>query len=194
MAPVARGIAAAATPFVPGSLEIDEVGLRRNLRHWIDDLKIDGLFIAGKQGKQMAGYLVRPAKAAAQKLPAIVVVHENRGLNPHIADVARRTAAAGFIAFAPDALFPLGGYPGTDDEGRTMQVLGDSQARGDNVYFLFIGACEHSVEFKFLNTIADRFKNTGVVIVRDLEAFVEQTDEQISAQLLGPELIGWLKK
>jgi carboxymethylenebutenolidase len=77
---------------------------------------------AGKQGKQMGGYLVRPANASARKLPAIVVVHENRGLNPHIADVARRTAAAGFIAFAPDALFPLGGYPGTDDEGRTMQA------------------------------------------------------------------------
>ena len=77
---------------------------------------------AGKQGKQMGGYLVRPAKPAAAKLPAIVVVHENRGLNPHIADVARRAAAAGFLAFAPDALYPLGGYPGTDDEGRTMQA------------------------------------------------------------------------
>jgi carboxymethylenebutenolidase len=77
---------------------------------------------AGKQGKQMGGYLVRPARPSAQKLPVIVVVHENRGLNPHIADVARRVAAAGFIAFAPDALFPLGGYPGTDDEGRTMQA------------------------------------------------------------------------
>ena len=77
---------------------------------------------AGKQGKQMGGYLVRPARPSAQKLPVIVVVHENRGLNPHIADVARRVAAAGFIAFAPDALYPLGGYPGTDDEGRTMQA------------------------------------------------------------------------
>jgi carboxymethylenebutenolidase len=77
---------------------------------------------AGKQGKQMGGYLLRPANPRAAKLPAIVVVHENRGLNPHIADVARRTAAAGFIAFAPDALYPLGGYPGTDDQGRTMQA------------------------------------------------------------------------
>jgi len=77
---------------------------------------------AGKQGKQMGGYLVRPARSGAAKLPAIVVVHENRGLNPHIADVARRVAAAGFIAFAPDALYPLGGYPGTDDEGRTLQA------------------------------------------------------------------------
>lgn len=77
---------------------------------------------AGKQGKQMGGYLVRPARPRAARLPAVVVVHENRGLNPHISDVARRTAAAGFIAFAPDALYPLGGYPGTDDEGRTMQA------------------------------------------------------------------------
>lgn len=77
---------------------------------------------AGRQGKQMGGYLVRPAKPASARLPAVVIVHENRGLNPHIADVARRTAAAGFLAFAPDALYPLGGYPGTDDEGRTLQA------------------------------------------------------------------------
>lgn len=66
------------------------------------------------------GYLVVPKglKAAA---PAVLVVHENRGLNPYIKDVARRLAKQGFIAFAPDALFPLGGYPGNDDEGRTMQ-------------------------------------------------------------------------
>jgi carboxymethylenebutenolidase len=94
-----------------------------------DDSRIKGSRItydspngAGKQGKQMGGYLVMPARPAAAKLPAVVVVHENRGLNPHIADVARRAAAAGFIAFAPDALYPLGGYPGTDDEGRTMQA------------------------------------------------------------------------
>jgi len=76
---------------------------------------------AGKQGKKMGGYLVRPAKAKG-RLPAVVIVHENRGLNPHIADVARRAAAAGYLALAPDALYPLGGYPGTDDEGRTMQA------------------------------------------------------------------------
>lgn len=94
-----------------------------------DDARIVGMRItyespngAGKQGKQMGGYLVRPASRKAARLPAIVVVHENRGLNPYIADVARRAAAAGFMAFAPDALYPLGGYPGTDDEGRTMQA------------------------------------------------------------------------
>ncbi|SNY45537.1 carboxymethylenebutenolidase [Arsukibacterium tuosuense] len=66
------------------------------------------------------GYLVTPAKAEA-KLPTVLVIHENRGLNPYIKDVARRLAKAGFIAFAPDALWPLGGYPGNDDEGRQMQ-------------------------------------------------------------------------
>lgn len=69
---------------------------------------------------KMRGYLARPANASG-KLPGIIVVHENRGLNPYIEDVARRAAIAGFIAFAPDALTPLGGYPGNDDEGRAMQ-------------------------------------------------------------------------
>ena len=68
----------------------------------------------------MQGYFARPAETA-HKLPGVVVVHENRGLNPYIEDVARRLAAAGFIAFAPDALYPLGGYPGNDDDGRTLQ-------------------------------------------------------------------------
>ena len=66
------------------------------------------------------GYLVAPAGAEG-KVPGVVVLHENRGLNPYIEDVARRVATAGFLAFAPDALAPLGGYPGTDDEGRLMQ-------------------------------------------------------------------------
>lgn len=68
----------------------------------------------------MKGYYARPA-VIQHKLPAVVVIHENRGLNPYIEDVARRLAVAGFIAFAPDALTPLGGYPGNDDDGRVMQ-------------------------------------------------------------------------
>ena len=68
----------------------------------------------------MSGYFARPA-IIQHKLPAVVVIHENRGLNPYIEDVARRLAVAGFIAFAPDALTPLGGYPGNDDDGRAMQ-------------------------------------------------------------------------
>ena len=69
---------------------------------------------------QVRGYLVRPAKATG-KLPAVVVVHENRGLNPYIEDVARRVAKAGFIALAPDGLSSVGGYPGDDDKGRELQ-------------------------------------------------------------------------
>ncbi len=68
----------------------------------------------------MSAYFARPA-LIQHKLPAVVVIHENRGLNPYIEDVARRLAVAGFIAFAPDALTPLGGYPGNDDDGRTLQ-------------------------------------------------------------------------
>ena len=68
----------------------------------------------------MRGYLARPAGASGD-LPGVVVIHENRGLNPHVEDVVRRTALAGFLAFGPDALFPLGGYPGNDDDGRALQ-------------------------------------------------------------------------
>ena len=66
------------------------------------------------------GYMVVPAGLEG-KAPTVLVIHENRGLNPYVKDVARRLAKAGFIAFAPDALHPLGGYPGNDDEGRAMQ-------------------------------------------------------------------------
>jgi len=66
------------------------------------------------------GYLVVP-EAITEPIGAVLVVHENRGLNPYIKDVARRVAKAGFIAFAPDALHPVGGYPGNDDEGRELQ-------------------------------------------------------------------------
>jgi len=77
-------------------------------------------YTSPKGGGDIRGLLSRPVDAKG-KLPGIVVVHENRGLNPHIEDVARRAALAGFISLAPDALWPLGGYPGSDDEGRTLQ-------------------------------------------------------------------------
>ncbi len=70
------------------------------------------------------GYLVKPA-AAVGKLPAVVVVHENRGLNPYIEDVARRLAKAGFLALAPDGLTSVGGYPGNDEEGKALQAKVD---------------------------------------------------------------------
>ncbi len=82
----------------------------------------------------MKGYLVRPAKAAG-RLPGVLVVHENRGLNPHIEDIARRLALDNFIAFAPDALTPLGGYPaGGEDEARTLFAkLDQAKTREDMV-------------------------------------------------------------
>lgn len=77
------------------------------------------------------GLLVKPAHAQG-KLPVILVVHENRGLNPHIEDIARRLALDNFIAFAPDALYPLGGYPGDEDKARALfATLDQSKSRND---------------------------------------------------------------
>lgn len=75
---------------------------------------------------EVRGYLVRPASASGP-LPAVLVVHENRGLNPYIEDVARRMGKAGFMAFAPDGLTSVGGYPGNDDEGRALQRTVDRE-------------------------------------------------------------------
>lgn len=77
-------------------------------------------------GGTIRAYWVRPSGSTG-KLPGVVVIHENRGLNPHIEDVARRVGLAGFLALAPDALTPLGGYPGTDDAGRELQAKLDSK-------------------------------------------------------------------
>ncbi len=74
----------------------------------------------------MRGLLARPS-GKQEKLSGVIVVHENRGLNPYIEDVAKQAALDGFIAFAPDALTPLGGYPGSDDEGRTLQAKRDRE-------------------------------------------------------------------
>lgn len=80
---------------------------------------------------KIRGYLVKPAHAQG-KLPTILVVHENRGLNPHIEDIARRLALDNFIAFAPDALFPLGGYPGDEDKARELfPKLDQAKTRND---------------------------------------------------------------
>ena len=77
------------------------------------------------------GYLAEPAHAKG-KLPAILVVHENRGLNPHIEDIARRIALEGYVAYAPDALYPLGGYPGDEDKARELfPKLDQAKTRAD---------------------------------------------------------------
>lgn len=80
----------------------------------------------GTSGK-MQGYLVVP-QGQQGPFPAVLVIHENRGLNPYIKDVARRLALAGFVALAPDGLYPIGGYPGNDDDGRQMQRSLDQSA------------------------------------------------------------------
>jgi carboxymethylenebutenolidase len=101
-----------------------------------DDKRITAEFLAypSPQGNEKTkGYLVRPA-AAKGKLPGVLVVHENRGLNPHIEDIARRVALANFVAFAPDALAPLGGYPGDEDAARELfPKLDQAKTREDFV-------------------------------------------------------------
>jgi len=99
-----------------------------------DDKRIKARFVElpSPQGYgTVRGYLVSPAEAKG-KLPLVLVVHENRGLNPHIEDIARRLALDGFIAFAPDALYPLGGYPGDEDKARELfSKLDQNKTRAD---------------------------------------------------------------
>jgi carboxymethylenebutenolidase len=84
----------------------------------------------GGNGDKIRGYLAQPAGSGPW--PAVLVIHENRGLNPYIEDVARRVAVEGFLALAPDGLSPLGGYPGNDDDGRAMQAkLDQAKLRQD---------------------------------------------------------------
>ena len=120
-----------------------------------DDKRISAKFIeyVSPEGSgKMRGYLVRPANARG-KLPGIVVVHENRGLNPHIEDIARKLALDGFLAFAPDALFPLGGYPGDEDQARELFAkLDQTKCRAD-----FIAAAG------FLKTLPECSGKVGTV-------------------------------
>jgi carboxymethylenebutenolidase len=105
-----------------------------------DDKRIKASYVeySSPQGYgKMRGYLVEPA--AGGKRPGVLVVHENRGLNPHIEDIARRLALDGFVAFAPDALAPLGGYPGDEDKARDVFAkLDQAKTRND-----FVAAAEY---------------------------------------------------
>jgi len=106
-----------------------------------NDPRIESEYIfydSPKGGGQIKALLSRP-KNSKKKLPGIVVVHENRGLNPYIEDVGRRAALAGFVSIAPDALTPLGGYPGNDDDGRTLQA----KRNRDEMLEDFIAAYHH---------------------------------------------------
>jgi len=119
------------------------------------DARLEGRYVEYDSPKgygRARGYLVRPAKASGP-LPVVLVVHENRGLNPHIEDVARRVALKNFVALAPDALFPLGGYPGDEDQARTLfQKLEQPKAFED-----FVAATQ------FLRSQPDTSDRLGVV-------------------------------
>ncbi len=102
---------------------------------------------------KMKGYLVMPAKVAG-KLPAVLVAHENRGLNPHIEDIARRLALDNFVAFAPDALTPSGGYPGDEDKAReAFAKLDQVKARAD-----FVAAYGH---LKSMSDVSGKIGTVG---------------------------------
>ena len=116
-------------------------------------LKTEHVEYDSPQGnKKIRGYLVRPAGKKG-KLPAVLVVHENRGLNPHIEDIARRLALENFITFAPDALTPLGGYPGDEDKARELFAKLDQEKTKND----FVAAVE------FLKRLPDATGKVGVV-------------------------------
>lgn len=120
-----------------------------------DDPRLDSKYItyeSPRGGGSIKGLLSKPADAKG-KLPGIVVVHENRGLNPYIEDVGRRAALEGFISLAPDALTPLGGYPGNDDDGRALQRQRDR----DEMLEDFIAA------YDYLKSQSDCTGKVGVV-------------------------------
>jgi len=120
-----------------------------------DDSRIttERVTVPSPQGNgEIRGYLVRPAKAAG-KLPAVLVVHENRGLNPYVEDVARRLGTADFIAFAPDGLTSVGGYPGDDEKGAQLFRQVDRQKMSED----FVAAA------RWLKTRSDGTGKVGVV-------------------------------
>jgi carboxymethylenebutenolidase len=128
---------------------------RGNVQIKADDPRITSTYVnytSPKGGGNIKALLAMPADAKT-KLGGIVVVHENRGLNPYIEDVARRAALAGFISIAPDALTPLGGYPGNDDAGREMQSKRDKNEMLED----FIAA------YDYLQTQKDCNGKVGVV-------------------------------
>jgi carboxymethylenebutenolidase len=128
---------------------------REKIQIKADDPRLKTEFVdynSPKGGDKIRAQLSMPIDAKG-KLPGVVVVHENRGLNPYIEDVGRRVALAGFISLAPDALTPLGGYPGNDDDGRAMQ----KECNRDEMLEDFIAA------YEYLKNLPECDGNVGVV-------------------------------
>lgn len=123
----------------------------------------------------MRGYLARPASAAG-KLPGVVVIHENRGLNPYVEDVARRLAVANYVAFAPDALTPLGGYPGDEEKAAALFGQLDPAKRDEDLLAAYpavkarpectgrVGAVGFCVGGTTVNTFATRLPDLGAAV------------------------------
>ena len=164
-----------------------------------DDPRVDSEFISYDSPKgagEMKALLAQP-KDNDTKLPGILVVHENRGLNPHIEDVTRRAAVAGFIALGPDALTPLGGYPGTDDEGRLLQRKRDRNEMLED----FIAGARHLMNHPNCNghvgvvgfCFGGWISNMMAVKMPDLKAAVPfyggQPDEEDVPQIQAPLLL-----
>ncbi|WP_298879075.1 dienelactone hydrolase family protein [uncultured Polaribacter sp.] len=149
-----------------------------------------------KGGKKIDGLLSIP-KDKKGKLPGVIVVHENRGLNPYIKDVGRRTAIEGFISLAPDALTPLGGYPGNDDDGRAMQKKRDRMEMLED----FIAAYNYLKKHKKCNgkvgvvgfCFGGWISNMMAVQVPDLGAAVpyygRQPNDELAAKVKAPLLL-----
>ena len=149
-------------------------------------ISVEHLDYASPQGSgKMRGYLAKPAKAAG-KLPGVLVIHENRGLNPYIEDVARRLAVEGYMAFAPDALAPVGGYPGDEDKAREMFAKLDANKRFEDLY-AGAGVIKSRPEFSGkIGTVGFCFGglivNQLAVRMPDLAAGVPFYGRQVSAE------------
>jgi carboxymethylenebutenolidase len=184
---------------VPAILEYLMPKYEERLEVLPNDPRLNSAYVeytSEKGGGTIKGLLSRPVDNKA-KLPGVVVVHENRGLNPYIEDVGRRAGLAGFISIAPDALTPLGGYPGNDDEGRTMQRERDRFEMLEDFIAAFEYLKNHPecngkigvVGFCFGGWIA----NMMAVRVSDLKAAVPfyggQPSDEETAQINAPLLI-----
>jgi carboxymethylenebutenolidase len=149
----------------------------------------------------MRGYLVRPAEAKG-KLPGVLVIHENRGLNPHIEDIARRLGLDGFMAFAPDALFPIGGYPGDEDKAREVfPKLDQTKTREDFVAAASwlkaradcsgkIGAVGFCYGGGIANMLATRLPDLGAAV----PFYGNQPKDEEVARIKAPLLIHYAEK
>jgi len=149
-------------------------------------ISVEHLDFASPQGSgKMRGYLAKPAQAAG-KLPGVLVIHENRGLNPYVEDVTRRLAVEGYMAFAPDALAPVGGYPGDEDKAREMFAKLDANKRFEDLY-AGAGVIKSRPEFSGrIGTVGFCFGglivNQLAVRMPDLAAGVPFYGRQVSAE------------